>query len=144
MSYISHKKDWKVIFCRVGIRFITAYLLSAQEFWQNHALALQFWCLSSALTLQVIRYLHLMHQNLSARALVCLNSLAKVNRYLLIYDYNWLRIYEVKWDLHYNWCGITTKSTINTSEGLSEESILARFPGWQKDKIGQRKLHMLN
>ena len=30
---------------------------------------------------------HLTHQNLSARALFCLNSLAKVNTQLLIYKY---------------------------------------------------------
>ena len=34
-------------------------------------------------------FVHLTHQNLSARALFCLNSLAKVNTQLLIY--NWIR-----------------------------------------------------
>ena len=33
-------------------------------------------------------FVHLMHQNLSARALFCLNSLAKVNTQLLIYNYD--------------------------------------------------------
>ena len=32
-------------------------------------------------------FVHLTHQNLSARALFCLNSLAKVNTQLLIYNY---------------------------------------------------------
>ena len=32
------------------------------------------------------RFVHLTHQNLSARALFCLNSLAKVNTQLLIYN----------------------------------------------------------
>ena len=32
-------------------------------------------------------FVHLRHQNLSARALFCLNSLAKVNTQLLIYNY---------------------------------------------------------
>ena len=32
-------------------------------------------------------FVHLKHQNLSARALFCLNSLAKVNTQLLIYNY---------------------------------------------------------
>ena len=31
-------------------------------------------------------FVHLTHQNLSARALLCLNSLAKVNTQLLIYN----------------------------------------------------------
>ena len=33
-------------------------------------------------------FVHLTHQNLSARALFCLNSLAKVNTQLLIYNQN--------------------------------------------------------
>ena len=32
-------------------------------------------------------FMHLTHQSLSARALFCLNSLAKVNTHLLIYKY---------------------------------------------------------
>ena len=34
-------------------------------------------------------FVHLTHQNLSARALFCLNSLAKVNTQLLIYKSPW-------------------------------------------------------
>ena len=34
-------------------------------------------------------FVHLTHQNLSARALFCLNSLAKVNTQLLIYKYRY-------------------------------------------------------
>ena len=37
-------------------------------------------------------FVHLTHQNLSARALFCLNSLAKVNTQLLIYNYTRSRI----------------------------------------------------
>ena len=33
-------------------------------------------------------FMHLTHQNLSARALFCLNSLAKINTQLLIYKYS--------------------------------------------------------
>ena len=36
-------------------------------------------------------FVHLTHQNLSARALFCLNSLAKVNTQLLIYNYSFFR-----------------------------------------------------
>ena len=38
-------------------------------------------------------FVHLTHQNLSGRALFCLNSLAKVNMQLLIYNYHALRSY---------------------------------------------------
>ena len=39
--------------CCVWIRLITVYLLCAWELRQNNALLLQFWCLSSALTLWI-------------------------------------------------------------------------------------------
>ena len=83
MSYFSHNKRQKVCLRRVWIRLTSAYLLCARESRQNNALALQFWCLSNALTLRVRA---LEHQNLSACALFCLNSLAKVNTQLLIYN----------------------------------------------------------
>ena len=38
-------------------------------------------------------FVHLTHQNLSARALFCLNSLAKVNTQLLIYKYCTMRVW---------------------------------------------------
>ena len=37
-------------------------------------------------------FVHLTHQNLSAGALFCPNSFAKVNTQLLIYNYNWFSI----------------------------------------------------
>ena len=44
-------------------------------------------------------FVHLTHQNLSARALFCLNSLAKVNTQLLIYNCqlttHFLQLYKV-------------------------------------------------
>ena len=39
-------------------------------------------------------FVHLTHQNISARALFCLNSLAKVNTQLLIY--NWYNTVSVR------------------------------------------------
>ena len=42
-------------------------------------------------------FVHLTHQNLSARALFCLNSLAKVNTQLLIYKYVSYHHYQHKW-----------------------------------------------
>ena len=42
-----------VLWTRVWIRLITAYVLYAGELWQNDSLALQFLCLSNALTLRV-------------------------------------------------------------------------------------------
>ena len=49
-------KDRKVCLCCVWIRLTTVYLLCAQKFRQNNALALQFWCLSNALTLQICAF----------------------------------------------------------------------------------------
>ena len=42
-------------------------------------------------------FMHLTHQNLSARALFCLNSLAKVNTHLLIYKYDWVVQHFLPW-----------------------------------------------
>ena len=57
MSWLSHlkknKKQNRFAYGLVWIRLITAYLVFAQELWHNNALALQFRCLSNALTLQV-------------------------------------------------------------------------------------------
>ena len=51
---IYHMKKYKKVCLRcVWIRLTTAYLLCSREFRQNNALALQFWCLSNALTLRV-------------------------------------------------------------------------------------------
>ena len=84
MSYLSHNKRQKVCLRRVWIRLTTAYLLCAREVRQNNALALQFWCLSNALTLRV----RALDASKSQRAwLFCLNSLAKVNTQLLIYNF---------------------------------------------------------
>ena len=42
-------------------------------------------------------FVHLTHQNLSARALFCLNSLAKVNTQLLIYNYIISLLFDDTW-----------------------------------------------
>ena len=47
MPYLSHNKRQKVCLHHVWIRLITTYLLCAQEFRQNNAFAVQFWCLSN-------------------------------------------------------------------------------------------------
>ena len=52
MSYLSHKNKKVCLRC-VWIRLTTVSLLCAREFRENNALALQFWCLSNALTLRV-------------------------------------------------------------------------------------------
>ena len=44
-------------------------------------------------------FVHLTHQNLSARALFCLNSLAKVNTQLLIYKYIYFVQRELSFEL---------------------------------------------
>ena len=77
-------KDKKVCLRRVWIRLTTAYLLCAREFRQNNALALQFWCLSNALTLQV----RALDASKSQRACIILSKFTrKVNTQLLIYKY---------------------------------------------------------
>ena len=60
-----------------------------QELWQNNALSLQFWCLPNAFILQVF-------QRLSACALFCHNSHAKVITHLSIYNQS-----IHKFSLHY-------------------------------------------
>ena len=75
----------KVCLHRVWTRLITAYLLCAREFRQNNALALQFWCLSNALTLRV----RALDASKSQRACIILSKFtAKVNTQLLIYKCN--------------------------------------------------------
>ena len=84
MSYLSHnKRQKKVCLCRVWIRLTTAYLLCAREFRQNNVLRFNF---DACPMHSPFGFVHLTHQNLSARALFCLNSLAKVNTQLLIYN----------------------------------------------------------
>ena len=77
-------KDKKVCLCRVWVRLTTAYLLCAREFRQNNALALQFWCLSNALTLRV----RALDASKSQRACIILSKFTriKVNTQLLIYN----------------------------------------------------------
>ena len=57
--------------------------LCAREFRQNNALALHN---CACPVHSPFGFVHLTHQNLSACALYCLNSLAKVNTQLLIYN----------------------------------------------------------
>ena len=60
------------------------YVLCAWEFRQNNAHSLEFWCLSSALTLWVCAF----DASKSQCACIILSkSLAKVNKQLLIYNY---------------------------------------------------------
>ena len=53
-KYLTTSKNF--ILCHLWIRLITVYLLCAQEFRQNNALALQFWCLSLAFILWVCAF----------------------------------------------------------------------------------------
>ena len=76
-------KDKKVCLRRVWIRLTTAYLLCAREFRQKMQLRFNF---DACPMHSPSGFVHLTHQNLSARALFCLNSLAKVNTQLLIYN----------------------------------------------------------
>ena len=73
-------KEKKVCLCRVWIRLTTAYLLCAREFRQNNALALQFWCLSSALTLRV----RALDASKSQRACIILSKFTRKSKYAVI------------------------------------------------------------
>ena len=79
MSYLSHKKTKKVLRC-VWIRLTTAYLPCAWEFRQNNALALQFWCLSNALTLPV----RALDASKSQRACIILSKFTRKSKYAVI------------------------------------------------------------
>ena len=80
MSYLLHKRQKKVCLRRVWIRLTTAYLLCAQEFRQNNALALQFWCLSNALTLRV----RALGASKSQRACIILSKFTRKSKYAVI------------------------------------------------------------
>ena len=73
-------KDKKVCLRRVWIRLTTAYLLCAREFRQNNALALQFWCLSNALTLRV----RALDASKSQRACIILSKFTRKSKYAVI------------------------------------------------------------
>ena len=73
-------KDKKVCLRRVWIRLTTAYLLCAQEFRQKNAHALQFWCLSNALTLRV----HALDASKSQRACIILFKFTRKSNYAVI------------------------------------------------------------
>ena len=71
--------------CCVWIRLITAYLLCVPELWKKK---MHFLFNFDACPMHSpFGFVHLMHQNLSARALFCHNSLPKVNMQLSIYKY---------------------------------------------------------
>ena len=78
MSYLSHNKT--VCLRRVWIRLTTAYLLCVREFRQNNALALQFWCLSNALTLRV----RALDASKSQRACIILSKFTRKSKYPVI------------------------------------------------------------
>ena len=65
MSYLSHKKT-------------TAFYFVLENLEKNNALALEFLCLSSAITLQVCA---LEASKSQCACIICLNSLAKVHSY---------------------------------------------------------------
>ena len=73
-------KDKKVFLRRVWIRLTTAHLLCAREFRQNNALALQFWCLSNALTLRV----RALDASKSQRACIILSKFTRKSKYAVI------------------------------------------------------------
>ena len=73
-------KDKKVCLRHVWIRLTTAYLLCAQEFRQNNARALRFWCLSNALTLRV----RALDASKSQRACIILSKFTCKSKYAVI------------------------------------------------------------
>ena len=73
-------KDKKVCLGHAWIRLTTAYLLCAREFRQNNALALQFWCLSNALTLRVCA----LDTSKSQRACIILSKFTHKSKYAVI------------------------------------------------------------
>ena len=85
MSYLSHVKDKKVCLRRVWIRLKFAYLLCAREFRQNNALALQFWCLSNALTLRVCA----LDAPKSQHACIILSKFTRKSKYAVIDLYSY-------------------------------------------------------
>ena len=83
MSNLSHNKRQKGLFTSCMIRLTTAYLLVLENL--DKIMHLRF-NLDACPMHSPSGFVHLTHQNLSARALFCLNSLAKVNTQLLIYN----------------------------------------------------------
>ena len=80
MSYYHIMKYKKACLRRVWIRLTTAYLLCAREFRQNNALALQFWCLSNALTLRV----RALDASKSQRTCIILSKFTRKSKYAVI------------------------------------------------------------
>ena len=67
----------------VWIRLITteaAYLLHAQELWQNNALLLQFWCMSNTLIL----FVHALDASKSQRTCIILSQFTCKSKYFII------------------------------------------------------------
>ena len=73
-------KNKKVCLRNVWIRSTTAYLLCAREFRQNNALALQFRCLSNALTLRV----RALDASKSQRMCIILSKFTRKSKYAVI------------------------------------------------------------
>ena len=82
MSYLSHIN---VCLCCVWIRLhvITVYLLCAWELWQINSLALQFWYMSSALSLRVFAF-----DTSKSQCTYFVTTDSQVNMQLLIYNYH--------------------------------------------------------
>ena len=83
------------------------------------------------------RFVHLMHQNLSALALFCQNSLAKVNMQLLIYEYIcsvndiWYSYLLQKWNfLFWEWYEILcliVQNKLSRSNSSSSQSNYGKY-----------------
>ena len=82
MSYLSHECCLGPTSCMNKINNCV-FTLCLRIYRQNNALALQ---INACPMHSPFGFVNLTHQNLSARALFCLNSLAKVNTQLLIYE----------------------------------------------------------
>ena len=77
MSYLSHNKRQKSLFTLCMNYFVLENLDKIMHLRFNF---------DACPMHSPFGFVHLTHQNLSARALFCLNSLAKVNTQLLIYN----------------------------------------------------------
>ena len=87
-------------------------------------------------------FVHLTHQNLSARALFCLNSLAKVNTQLLllIYKYTYIYLYTYKRGIFLDFSSAFDKVDHNLLlTKLHSMGIRGFFLQWIQDFLSQRK-----
>ena len=71
------------IITKKGYKICASVYPSAQEFRQNNALCFNF---DACPVHSSLEFMHFTHQSLSVCAMICLDSLAKVNTQLLIYN----------------------------------------------------------